>query len=83
LKESITSDTQITEKIDSEKGEGQKIYIVQKGDFLSKIANKFKVNVYDLKRINNLKSDIIYPGQKLIIPLGINVISENSERRTE
>ncbi|MGB9677718.1 MAG: LysM peptidoglycan-binding domain-containing protein [Candidatus Ratteibacteria bacterium] len=80
LKESILSDTQISTKTISEKisffkkDENQKIYVVQKGDCLSKIAEKFKVSISELKRINNLKKDIVYPGQKLIIPVKINPI---------
>jgi len=60
----------------NERDETKKIYTVQKGDYLSKIAEKFKVNIDELKRVNNLKNDIIYPGQKLIIPVKINIISE-------
>ncbi|MCM8767565.1 MAG: LysM peptidoglycan-binding domain-containing protein [Candidatus Omnitrophica bacterium] len=82
LKEIITSETQISTKIDIEKikffekNEDSRIYIVQKGDYLSKIAEKFKINVNEIKKFNNLKSDIIYPGQKLIIPIRIKKIEE-------
>lgn len=40
-------------------------YTVVSGDSLSKIGNKFKVSVADLKKWNNLKSDLIFVGQKL------------------
>ncbi len=40
-------------------------YIVKKNDNLSNIAKKFDIKVDFLKRINNLKSSNIYPGQKL------------------
>ena len=30
-----------------------------------KIASKYKITVAKLKKINNLKSDVIYPGDKL------------------
>ena len=43
-------------------------YIVQKGDTLWIIANKYKVTVNKLKEINNLSSNLITVGQKLIIP---------------
>ena len=43
-------------------------YIVQKGDTLWSIANKYKVTVNKLKEINNLSSNLITIGQKLIIP---------------
>lgn len=47
---------------------GGKYYIVKKGDYLGKIARKYNTSVKAIKRANKLKSDIIYPGQKLIIP---------------
>ncbi|WP_347321040.1 LysM peptidoglycan-binding domain-containing protein [Rossellomorea sp. RS05] len=42
-------------------------YTVKSGDYLSKIGQKYNVYVADLKKWNNLKSDLIYPGQKLIV----------------
>jgi peptidoglycan DL-endopeptidase LytE len=44
-----------------------KTYTVQSCDYLSKIGSKFDVYVAELKKWNNLKSDVIYPGQKLIV----------------
>lgn len=43
-------------------------YIVQKGDCLWLIARKYRVEVAALKKLNNLQSDLIYPGQTLLIP---------------
>lgn len=40
-------------------------YTVKKGDTLSFIASKFKTSVANLKKWNNLSSDIIYPKQVL------------------
>jgi peptidoglycan DL-endopeptidase LytE len=42
-------------------------YTVKAGDTLSGISNKFKVSVQQLKSINNLKSDLIYVGQELLV----------------
>jgi LysM repeat protein len=42
-------------------------YTVQAGDSLSVIAAAFGVSVKDLKSVNNLKSDMIRKGQKLVI----------------
>lgn len=42
-------------------------YTVKKGDTLGKIASKHHVTVAKLKQWNNLKSDMIREGQKLII----------------
>lgn len=49
--------------------DNQNIYIVQKGDTLYKIANMYETTVDNLKTLNNLKSNILSIGQKLIIPL--------------
>lgn len=40
-------------------------YVVRRGDSLSKIAARFSMSVTELKRINGLRSNNIYPGQKL------------------
>lgn len=45
-----------------------KVYIVQDGDNLWKIAKKNKVHVDDLKAANHLGSDLIKVGMTLIIP---------------
>lgn len=45
------------------------IYRVKRGDTLAKIAKKFKTTVSEIKRLNRLKKNIIYPGQKLKIPV--------------
>lgn len=43
------------------------IHVIKKGETLSSIAQKYKVSVSDLKKWNNLKSDKILEGGKLII----------------
>lgn len=43
-------------------------YTVKRGDTLSAIAQAFGVKVKDLKRLNNLQTDLITEGQKLLIP---------------
>ena len=44
------------------------IYEVQKGATLSVIATAYGVTVQDIKKANNLKSDVLQIGQKLKIP---------------
>ena len=49
-------------------------YIVSNGDTLYSIAKKFDTTIDELKEINNLSSNMITVGQKLIIPLGEDTI---------
>ena len=44
------------------------IYVVKKGDTLYSIANSNNVSVDELKRINNLSSNLLNIGQRLLIP---------------
>ena len=46
------------------------IYIVVSGDSLWSISKKFNVSVDDLKRVNNLISNLLIVGQSLVIPSG-------------
>ena len=43
----------------------KKYYKVRRGDTLSEIAEKHRISVKKLKRLNNIKSDMIRVGQKL------------------
>ena len=47
-------------------------YKVRKGDTLGKIALSLNTSTRELKRANNLSSDLIQVGQKLTIPAGNN-----------
>lgn len=44
-------------------------YIVEKGDTLYSIAKKFDISVNKLKEYNNLSSNLLNIGQKLLIPI--------------
>ena len=60
-------------------GEGERIvYKVKSGDYLGKIAGKYRVSVAQIKRWNNLKSNDIRVGQKLIIYRGGNAPSSSA-----
>jgi LysM repeat protein len=43
----------------------ESFYTIVKGDYLGKIAKKYNMTISDLKKLNHLTSDMIYPGQKL------------------
>ncbi len=47
----------------------QNIYRVRRGDNLTKVAHRFDVSIQQIKMANNLKSNRVRIGQKLIIPV--------------
>ncbi|HAC0644444.1 TPA_asm: 1,4-beta-N-acetylmuramoylhydrolase [Listeria monocytogenes] len=57
-----------------------KVYTVVKGDSLWRIANNNKVTIANLKAWNNLKSDFIYPGQKLKVSAGSTTTNTNTSK---
>ena len=63
-----------SEKNDSSSSaDNNKYYIVKKGDSLYSIARRNNMTVDELKSLNNLTSNILSIGQKLIISSGSNV----------
>ena len=58
----------ILEERDSEEVTYGNNYVVKKGDSLYKISKEFGVDINDLINVNDLKSNLIYPNQVLIIP---------------
>ena len=53
-------------------GQDYFIYTVVKGDSLYNIANRFNTTIQELRRINNLTSDLLSIGQQLKIPGSTN-----------
>ena len=52
---------------------GASEYVVQSGDNLTRIANKYGIKIAELKQANQLQTDMIRVGQKLTIPAaGVN-----------
>lgn len=59
-------------------------YKVRKGDYLGRIANKYKVSVSNLKRWNNLKSNNLRIGQRLkIYSNNVNVVATSKTTSTK
>lgn len=49
------------------------VYVVKRGDILSKIANNFKVDIDAIAKANGIANkNLIYVGQKITIPLDMN-----------
>ena len=46
---------------------GSETYTVVKGDYLWKIAQQFKTTVENIKKWNNLDTNLIFSGQKLFV----------------
>ena len=57
--------------------EESNIYVVKKNDTLWSIANQYNTTVNEIKRINNLNSNILSIGQRLVIPTRKDILQED------
>jgi N-acetylmuramoyl-L-alanine amidase len=64
----------------SSTAQAEENYTVKKGDTLWNIANAHEVSLDELRKTNNLYTNLIYPNQKLIIPTS-STISASSEEK--
>ena len=55
-------------------------YRVNKGDSLYRISRKFRVPISAIKDANNMKYNLIHPGQRLLIPLSYSYSTKTSSR---
>lgn len=63
--------------VSNDKDKNASVYIVKKGDGLYGISRKYGLNVEELRSINNLDSNTIYPGQKLYLkPIKTQIVQE-------
>ncbi|MDD7915661.1 LysM peptidoglycan-binding domain-containing protein [Polaribacter ponticola] len=77
-KEFIQEEEEVEEEIEEDPQSDLKTHIVSKGETLYSIAEKYKLEINLLKKINNLKSNNVYLNQLLIIDPNHNgVIAPN------
>ncbi|MDM1380164.1 lytic transglycosylase domain-containing protein [Myroides marinus] len=53
-------------------------HTIKKGESLGTIANKYGLSQAELKKLNNMKSSVIYPGKKLVV--GKTAIAQASSK---
>lgn len=58
----------VNQVVYSETPAGQKSVSVGRGDSLWKLARQFRVDLAELIKVNRLTSDVIFPGQELLLP---------------
>ena len=58
-------------------------YVVKTGDSLFSISSLYNTSVDDLKKINNLSSDVIIVGQQLLVPMNEEVIDTSITNYTD
>jgi len=56
------------------------VHKVRRGDNLSDIAKRYRTNVTNLKRWNNIRGSVINPGQRLVVYYGVKGLGPQSGR---
>lgn len=60
----------------------KKVYVIQPGDSLDKIARNNKTTIDLIRKINAIDGNLIYPGQKLLIPSAPLVVKVDKSDKT-
>lgn len=66
LKEKPNFDREIA-VVESTSAVSVKYHTIKKGESIGTIAGKYGQSVAELKKLNNMKSSVVYPGKKLIV----------------
>ncbi|MBP3040861.1 LysM peptidoglycan-binding domain-containing protein [Bacillaceae bacterium Marseille-Q3522] len=64
------SDPPVSTTAPAEDAKGETVYVIKSGDTLSEIAYAHQMTVAQLKSLNQITSDLIFPGQKLKLQVG-------------
>ena len=77
---SIGQRLRIPETMNNDSADNNLYYVVKSGDTLYGIANKYNITIDELKSANNLSSNILSIGQKLLVsPLGKSYIVKKGD----
>ncbi|MDM1517904.1 LysM peptidoglycan-binding domain-containing protein [Myroides odoratimimus] len=57
----------VAESIVESSSVNPRYHTIRKGESVGTIANKYGISVAQLKKLNNLKGNLIYPGKKLVV----------------
>ncbi|WP_020528431.1 LysM peptidoglycan-binding domain-containing protein [Flexithrix dorotheae] len=58
----------------------KRLYTVQKGDYIYKVARDFKMDVKRLKELNTLESDVLKEGQQLIVEVPLHALQPQNNK---
>lgn len=61
----------------------KKVYVVKRGDVLNRIAERYDVDMYDIRRWNDMRSAKILAGQRLVIYTDNDEVAEASKTYQE
>ncbi|MFA7256754.1 MAG: L,D-transpeptidase family protein [Kiritimatiellales bacterium] len=60
----------------------KKIYVIQPGDSLDRIARQNKTTIELIRKMNDIEGNLIYPGRRLLLPASPFVVKVDKSDRT-